>query len=485
MSKAIRVSMLAGSRGRRRCAAMAAVMLLAVAGCVGATPSASPSASRGSASQIPTAVPTTAPTYDLSQVQPVPTIAPTYDLSKVPQAPAGDWKSINWIEVPPPTVAALPSPQPAPSIGITSSSFKVAGWSGGFLGFSVQVVAAVDARGYTLYGPGVATLGVTYSKDGVHWNDGNVVQQPIADPWVTISGVFEGPDGLLAVGESGACATSWIDALWTSPDGVSWHNVDFKNAFGSVTIHGVSGGSSGFVATDATGNHVWTSRDGQSWRPVDFGAPVFAGSRIDDGTAFSGGFVLGGSTEALGPRSCATYVVDPSASPTPAPPMRSPAVWWSADGGNWTKAELPGGTDAYAVSMRICRANDHTLLAYEDYWSDQTYGSGLWTSNDGRIWKSLVWPSSLDPSQILTDGRHGVLVTDPTVLAGGTYVRDAGAGLSTSMVTDDGGLVTLAQDGDQPAYDYSEQWAMGPTGILWMDPASQSGVVRVWIGLPS
>jgi hypothetical protein len=53
------------------------------------------------------------------------------------------------------------------------------------------------------------------------------------------------------------------------------------------------------------------------------------------------------------------------------------------------------------------------------------------------------------------------------------------------MVTDDGGLVTLAQDGDQPAYDYSEQWAMGPTGILWMDPASQSGVVRVWIGLPS
>jgi hypothetical protein len=48
MSKAIRVSMLAGSRGRRRCAAMAAVMLLAVAGCVGATPSASPSASRGS-----------------------------------------------------------------------------------------------------------------------------------------------------------------------------------------------------------------------------------------------------------------------------------------------------------------------------------------------------------------------------------------------------------------------------------------------------
>jgi hypothetical protein len=409
------------------------------------------------------------------------TSAATYDLSNAPQAPTGDWKSIHWVRVPATPAAALPSPDPGASVQPTDANFKVAGWSRGFVGFSVQVVAKTNSDGMWDGGPTVATISTTYSKDGVQWHDGTVMQQQISIDNLGVSGVFQGPSGLLAVGESGACGDSWIEALWTSGDGVSWHKVDTKKAFGNATIEAVSGGSSGFVATDSTGHMVWTSRDGQSWRPVNLGTPVFASSRIDDGTAFSGGFVLAGSTVAVGARSCAVIIPNPSASPTPAPPMRSPAVWWSADGGTWTKAELPGGTSAYSIQMSICRANDHTLVAFESYNSDQNFGSGVWISSDGRTWSSLAWPSGLFPSEILTDGLHGVLVIDLRDPTGPAPSAEP----SISMVTDDGGPVALAQEGDQPPYASNEQWAVGPTGILWTagDPWSDS--IQLWMGLPS
>ena len=43
----------------------------------------------------------------------------------------------------------------------------------------------------------------------------------------------------------------------------------------------------------------------------------------------------------------------------------------------------------------------------------------------------------------------------------------------------DGGLVTLAQSGDQPPYDSDTEWAVGPTGVV----VAHDG--QLWIGLPS
>lgn len=471
------VSMFASSRGRRTCAAVSAAMLFAVAGCVGATSSAYPSAS-------PAASPTATPSLSASSgatptATATATHAATFDVSNVPQAPTGEWKSIRWVQVPAMPAGALPSPDPSASP--QDANFKVAGWSRGFVAFSVQVVARTDSDGMWDGGPTVATISTTYSRDGVQWHDGTVMQQQMSIDDLEVSGVFEGPSGLLAIGESGACGDSWIEALWTSGDGVSWQKVDTRKAFGNATIEDVSGGSSGFVASDSTGHKVWTSRDGQSWRPVNLGAPVFASSRIDDGTAFSGGFLLAGSTVAVGARSCAVAFANPSALPTPAPPMRSPAVWWSSDGGTWTKAELPGGTSAYRIQMSICRANDHTLVAFENYDSDQNSGGGVWVSNDGRTWSSPAWPSGLNPSEFLTDGPHGVLATDLRDPSGPAPAAEP----SISMVSDDGGLIPLAQQGDLPPYSSNEQWAVGPTGILWMAGDPWSGSIQLWIGLPS
>ena len=60
------MSMFANSRRLRKCAAMASVMLFAVAGCVGATPSVSAPASRGVTSHSATATATAIPSAVLT-----------------------------------------------------------------------------------------------------------------------------------------------------------------------------------------------------------------------------------------------------------------------------------------------------------------------------------------------------------------------------------------------------------------------------------
>lgn len=319
------------------------------------------------------------------------------------------------------------------------------------------------------------TTTMSYSSDGVRWHAGNVVRQQ-TNPVDGIRGIFEGPEGLLAVEESGACGDTWVEGLLTSSDGVTWQAVDMGKAFGKAMIWNVSGGSTGFVATDTIGQAVWTSRDGQSWRPVKLDSPAFARSRIDDGTAFSAGYVLAGSTEEAGARDCGVTIADPSAKPSPTPRLRVPAAWWSSDGIGWVKAELPGAKAAYPIQMWVRRLDDHTLVAF---------GEGAWVSNDGRTWKPLAQPALLAPyggltfdahgqGDFRTDGRHGVQLR---ALNGSA--EDPFAGGMSLLIWTDGGLETIAQSGDQPPYDWHTEWTVGPTGVLVADAG------QLWIGLPS
>jgi hypothetical protein len=350
----------------------------------------------------------------------------------------------------------------------------MAGWSRGFVRFWVQNVGTQTGDKQD------TTTTASYSSDGVHWQAGNVVQQKTNGVY-DIRGVFEGPAGLLAVEESGACGDTWVEGLLTSSDGVTWQAVDMGKAFGQAVIWNVSGGSTGFVATDTIGQAVWTSRDGQSWAPVKLDSPAFATSRIDDGTAFSAGDVLVGSTEDTGERSCGATIADPSAKPSPTPPLRVPAAWWSSDGADWVKAQLPGAKAAYPIQMWVWRLDDHTLVAFSN--SGPDFAVATWVSNDGRTWEPLAQPVTLNPfggsntqgeADFQTDGRHGIQLQ----ARNGTFDNPYGDGMSLSTWTA-GGLVTLAQSGDQPPYDSDTEWAVGPTGVV----VAHDG--QLWIGLPS
>jgi hypothetical protein len=115
------------------------------------------------------------------------------------------------------------------------------------------------------------------------------------------------------------------------------------------------------------------------------------------------------------------------------------------------------------------------LVAFESY-SDggDTSGQPVWTSNSGRTWTSSDQP--LNPYQLLTDGQHGLLVSDPEQV--GVFHAPA-SNVSISLVTVAGALVALDQEPNRPPFDSKEQWAVGPTGILWTDGS------ELWIGLPS
>ncbi len=453
-----------GHAWRRRGALL--LPALVAAGCVGATATGSPSfppAATPAASVITS--PAATPTSSLAAI----------DLASVPLAPSGTWKSIHWVSVPATPLLAPQSPEPdASGVSTYSSGPQMFGWSRGFVGFSLQSVT-------TEGGDQVTTTAVTtYSSDGAHWQAGPGVQQRTADP-LNIRGVYEGPAGLLAVEEAGACGDTWVEGLLTSGDGVTWQSVDMAKAFGKAVIWDVSGGSAGFVATDTIGHAVWTSRDGRSWQPVNLDAPVFATSRIDDGTAFSAGYVLVGSTELTGARNCGVTLVDPSAAPTATPPLRVPAVWWSADGTDWVKSQLPGAKNEFRVDLSVQRLDDHTLAVF-DYYDNAAHA---WVSEDGRTWKALPQPVTVDrfisdyfycqdQGCLKTDGRHGIQLQGLDATLESPY-----AGGMSLLTWTDGGLAPLAQSGNQPPYDYGTVWTVGPTGVI----VTNAG--RLWIGLPS
>ena len=230
-------------------------------------------------------------------------------------------------------------------------------------------------------------------------------------------------------------------------------------AFGNTQISKVSAGSGGYVAV-GDGGPVWVSNDGTSWQPVDLTAPAFANSKIDDGVAFAGGYVLAGST--AGHDGCNSQAGQMS------------AVWWSANGSQWTRDQLPpaetsaGSPDTYSV----CRITDHSLLALGFVW-----GSGgtevAWTSSDGKTWTAAPDLNNINTYAIVTDGKH-TIVTDTAVRS--TFLK---------AFDDQLKLAPLADVGDTPVADahdeghHSWSYAIGPTGVV------VTRADHLWIGLPS
>ncbi len=476
--------MIGGNAGARvRSIGLSAAIALAIAGCVGAqttdnppTPAASTAPAAATASALPPTSPATQ--SPAATAAPPATAAPTpeaIDLTHVPAAPSGAWTNIHWVAVADHAPIATATPDPLAGAEEAVSTQTVWGWSRGYVAFSIVVKAQGEA--------GIATVSSAHSADGVVWQAGNTLQLPLDQPDVSVSGVYEGPSGLLAVGMTGACGDYWIIALWTSADGSTWTKVDMKKTFGTNSIERVTGGAAGFVATGESGSIAWTSVDGRTWRAIDFTASVFKHSRLDDGTAFGPGFVLAGSTEVPGKRGCGATTVDPAAPATPTPPLRMPSAWWSADGTTWTKSELPGASAAFVVNARTYRITDRSLLLSTWGWGPDDGHGQAWLSSDGRTWKALGVIAIL-PDSIVTDGRHAVqeVVSDQTADGQSTSPH-----VTLSYVGEDASMVTLTESGDLPVSAtgvsgsevWTLHWAVGPTGIVATDGA------RLWLGLPS
>jgi hypothetical protein len=276
---------------------------------------------------------------------------------------ASNWTGLSW--------SALPSDSPLAS---ADPGVQVLTWT----------------HGYVIYGTtGGGQSGFVFtSPDGQTWTQVSA----IAAPQLLVAASSA---GLVVVGSTVADAT-----VWTSPDGVNWHDAGTPSGLGAVDS--IAGTSAGFVATGHTTNgsgkfatqtfSVGFSADGIAWTPVEIQAGItwdYVGPKVQSGNGRF--FVFGGYTGSAA--QTAAYRLDA----------------FHAGGTNGGRAAVASGAQG---------------------------AGGLWWSDDGRTWTSTgdwVYATSL------IFGREGMLVS--------TSSREIPGGTGLDLSTDNGKTWSGAHDG--------------------------------------
>ena len=407
---------------------------------------------------IPSSMAVPDPSASATVPQPTDTAAQSHmpvTLASLVPAPTGLWASIQWTQViTPPVLAQAPA-----TPGGFGPRWSVFGWSRGYVAFD-EVLDGPNAAVTEIY---------TFSSpDGLNWTSGTRLTYGYP---VYISGVVEGPAGLLAAAKfvPGTCGGAPSVALvWRSTDGISWRQA----AVFSVAAGDIEGGAAGYVAIGNAGegtNPAWISFDGANWKHVDMTATAFKGiDGIESGAVFSGGFVLAGATLGAA-QGCGGYLNPLTGS-----------LWWSADAKTWTRDVLSGATSGAQVSMSVRRISDAALLATESS-SDGIGGPAVstsWTSTDGRTWRSIAVPPSIDIARalVVTNRSRGLVLSNSI---------DVSQPAAILAFQDDLTLTELTQTGDVPDQALlnwnTNQFALGPTGIVVMSSDGSTLLIGVLI----
>jgi hypothetical protein len=372
--------------------------------------------------------------------------------------PSGNWTGIDWIAVPGGHAPSVPADSDI------SGDFELFGWSGGYLEF--------------VHRPGSTQIVPWRSSDGLHWSaakalDPTGMKSEYGSEYaVRIRSLAEGPAGLVAAAEllqtGEACGPSEypLQSLWISTDGgATWARVGLAAAFPRGSVYEIFGGSSGYIARGAIGDRsvFWVSADGHTWRPSDTSGSTFTDANIGSAASFSRGFVLAGATLAQGG----------ACEPSDESSKLTGALWWSADGTAWTRDELSGATVGDWVAMSIERINDGALYATERSGGSQETDTA-WTSADGKTWTIVHGGAAVSVSQLCSNGRRGIVVTD---LYGAVPGSDGVWAFDNDLKP-----VKLTQTGDPP---FQDPWrylaALGPSGLLLVN----SDGTRFWLGVPT
>ncbi|MGD0407955.1 MAG: hypothetical protein ABSB34_03055 [Candidatus Limnocylindrales bacterium] len=356
-----------------------------------------------------------------------------------------------------------------PVAGTDNGSFlqvKVFGWSRGFVGFRNAIDETYSQTGQIVSEKDVMVS--TASTDGIHWSPGRDLDLTGLGSTVSITGVAEGPAGLLAVGRfpRGVCGgPPTVDVLWASPDGLTWTHVPLPADFASSSVYTLDAGSSGYIATgilkDGVTAAVWVSTDGRSWHRAPLPKTTSGTVLVDGATAFAGGFVLSGAQQIQ--VGCGESV-------------QVPSVWGSADAKSWTAPKLPGAIPSDSTWVDVARISDHAVMATAWLWNATSQASSqlVWATGNGRTWTPLEWPASLLRATVLTDGQRGLAFADPT---------SDSTGPTIATIDDDLTVTTLTQSGDIPtgAAIGGSTFAFGPSGVVVL---TNNGL-NLWLGVPT
>ena len=232
-----------------------------------------------------------------------------------------------------------------------------------------------------------------------------------------MASVAVGEPGLVAVGHEDEWGGVWV--VWTSPDGIIWHQTagEYRGRGGRMSA--VAAGGPGFVAAGYNDDSValWTSGDGLTWARVRDSENVFEGAMPGGTTRVAGIATSGGALVVVG------YDEMRGGDAGVSWRDRDAAVWISDDGLTWARVADDENTfsgDGHQ-DMTAVAAGVFGFVAVG------TYGEAVavWTSLDGLTWTRVPY--------------------DDAVFGGG---GDNGI---TSVVAGGPGLIAVGSDGDDAA----------------------------------
>ena len=220
-------------------------------------------------------------------------------------------------------------------------------------------------RAVTAGGPGLVGVGgdnAWYSVDGSDWSEAvvpalpeEILPRPASERYVEMTGVTAAGNDLIAWGMASVPFANnseervEVPLLWASHDGRTWASVVDPRM---DSLAAVMDGPDGLVAVGETDGlaTVWLSADGQIWEKVDVrGLPPPIS--IGQGAATKAGYVLvGGDRDCFG-GSCR--------------PSTAAAIWTSPDGRSWSRLPSDerfaraGATHVIAFGSRFVVGGGH------------------------------------------------------------------------------------------------------------------------------
>jgi hypothetical protein len=233
-------------------------------------------------------------------------------------------------------------------------------------------------------------------------------------------------DKVLALGYvhvPGRVAGYEVGAVWSSTDGLTWNLVSGPNTFskiGSAILDASPDGhggifAAGFVSSNSENYSyaaLWHSRDGLTWTQVDLGSPEHPWALV---VAANEHMAVAEETSMRTDR-WARY------------------VWWSADGVNWSSAELPSdGSQPRRPPLLAGGAGGFEIL--ETSAGDQP--GHAWHSDDGRTWVQTQAPPGLTGADVAIDDPTSLLAVGGGFVAVGR-VGSLDAGKPAAWTTADG-----------------------------------------------
>ncbi|HEX5825865.1 MAG TPA: sialidase family protein [Candidatus Limnocylindrales bacterium] len=309
-----------------------------------------------------------------------------------------------------------------------------------------------------------------------------------------VTGLAEGPDGVVAVGSSALLDFSSGDARsWSSSDGLHWEAARPSRGMADAAMEGITSGPDGFVAVGsdgfpganvqlpgARGAATWTSADGESWTRGP-SQDSYADAIMRGVVRIGAGYIAWGQTIAN------------ARGPFPAP------VWTSPDGIRWDRASgIPdvGGpgttiTSIVALDDRMVAVGSRRLPEGEGGGS----APGAWTSSDaGRTWSPAVVADPSRPARsggifdVATDGKDLIAVgrleppNNPDGRGRAAVWRSADQGASWRLLPDDSSFsgammsrIVVRGSGDVVFGAVDDPNAPANVALIWIAERSSGG----------